>query len=285
MDERRFDTLTKQMASGASRRGVLRGLAGAAAAALVGAARGTRATAQESGFAPGSSCTDSGQCSQVGGTVFCADNGYTDDGALNCCRGQGGACSDVTFGADCCSGLYCRDGVCTDLSVTGDLPLGSFCSESAECSQADGAAVCGDNGVEADGARNCCREAGGACADDSVCCGGAVCSDGTCGDAEFGDVAAGKMCTATAQCSQAVGATICGDNGSAEEGSLACCRLETVACAQSAECCAGMICGDNGVSVDGGLNCCAPIGGTCASDFGCCGLNFCVEGVCGPATV
>lgn len=283
MDDRRFDSLTKSLAGGASRRGVLRGLVGAAVGAAVGLARGARAGAQETGLAPGSACSDASQCSQAGGATLCADNGYADDGALNCCRGAGGACVDATFSADCCSGLYCRGGVCTDLSVSGELPLGSYCTETAQCSQTSGPAVCGDNGVEADGGLNCCREAGGACSGDSVCCGGNVCTNGVCGGVAFGDAAAGAICTATVECSQAAGPTVCADNGYADDGALNCCRLETVACARDVECCAGLLCGDNGVAVDGALNCCAPIGGACASDYGCCGTNFCVDGVCQTA--
>jgi len=247
VDDRRFDELTRSLAGGASRRGVLRGLAASAAAALVGVARVGRSTAQTTALRLGAACGDAGQCDQTGGAVLCADNGYADDGALNCCRGEGGACADVTFSADCCSGLYCRGGVCTDLAVTGDLPLGSYCTATEQCSQADGPVVCGENGVEADGALNCCREAGGACGSDAVCCGGNSCVDGVCEGATLDGLAPGEACTSTVQCSQATGFTICADNG---------------------------------VGIDGALNCCAPIGGACASDYGCCGSNFCVDGVC-----
>ena len=282
MDDRRFDELTRSLAGGASRRGVLRGLA-ASAAAVFGLGRVQRASAQTTALPLGAACSDAGQCSQTGGAVLCADNGYADDGALNCCRGAGGACADVTFSADCCSGLYCRGGVCTDLSASGELPLGSYCTETAQCSQTNGPVVCGENGVEADGALNCCREAGGTCGSDAVCCGGNACVDGVCGGVTFGDLAAGAVCTETVQCSQAAGATVCADNGYATDGALNCCRLETVACARDAECCANLLCGDNGVGVDGGLNCCAPIGGACTSDYACCGTNFCVNGVCQTA--
>lgn len=280
MDGPRFDNLTRSLASGTSRRGIVRGFLGAAAAALVGAGNVTRGNAQEAGQAPGSTCTDAGQCSQVGGTVFCADNGYSDDGGLNCCRGAGGACADATFSADCCSGLYCRNGACTDLSATGDLPIGSFCTETTQCSQASGALTCASAGVDPNGARSCCRESGGTCVDDGACCGATLCTDGVCGGTEVGDLTAGTICTGNTECSQAVGPTICGDNGSVDDESSRCCRLETAPCAQSLECCAGMICGDNGIALDGGLNCCAPMGGTCQTDGGCCGQGLCVEGIC-----
>ena len=353
MDERRFDELTRSLASGASRRNVLRGLAGGAAAAAMALTRGGRARAQQAGLAPGAACTDSSQCSQLTGATVCADNGYADDGALNCCRQSGGACVDATYSADCCGGLYCRGGVCTDLATSGELPPGSYCTSSSQCSQVGGTVVCADNGVASDGALNCCRQAGGACSssagccagqtctggvcggtpstgavalggactataecaasaagsvicasneiasdgalncclevggacgtDNAVCCGSNFCVDGVCGAAPFGDLAAGAICTATVECSQAAGPTVCGDNGAATDGALNCCRLETVTCASDVECCAGLVCGDNAVAVDGALNCCAPTGGACGSDFGCCGNSRCVGGACQAA--
>ena len=93
-----------------------------AAGAVTAHLRGRDTLAQDGALPLGAACTSTSQCTQVGGTTACADNGYVEDGALNCCRGAGGACFDTVYSADCCSGLYCREGVCTDLSVTGELP-------------------------------------------------------------------------------------------------------------------------------------------------------------------
>jgi len=211
------------------------------------------------GLALGAACTSASQCSQAGGAVLCADNGYTDDGALNCCRNAGGACSDATFSADCCFGLYCRNGVCTDLAATGNLPLGSPCSASNQCDQSGGATVCADNGIAADGALNCCRNAGGACFTQAACCGGLTCTGGVCTGAGStpggttpggttpgtGTVALGGQCTAASQCSQAGGAVVCADNGVATDGALNCCRNAGGACTaanNSSSCCGGLLC-------------------------------------------
>jgi hypothetical protein len=258
MDGRHFDAMARALADDRSRRAVLRGLLGTAAAGLLAGVRGRSATAQEA-LPPGAECTDDGQCSQVGGAVVCADNGYVADGELNCCRNAGGACSDETYGADCCSGLYCRDGACTDLSVTGDLPVGSYCTASSQCSQDGGSVVCADNDVTSDGALNCCRNAGGACSGSAGCCGGLTCQDGVCtGEATATATSTptadglplGAACAATAECAPA-------DNGA-------------------------VFCAANGIGIDGALNCCLGTGGACGTTSSlCCGTNLCIDGVCG----
>lgn len=291
MDEQRFDRLTRQIATTAPRRSLLRAaaaaVAGAAVAQLRGGGRVVRA--QEGTLSPGAACSSAAQCSQTGGSVACADNGYVDDGALNCCRTAGDACTDTEYSADCCSGLYCRDGACTDLSATGDLPPGSYCVSTSQCSQASGPTVCSDNGIVEDGSRNCCLMDGGACGSlDSRCCRGLLCdATGICrptstsGTDSGGTVAAGGTCTASSQCS---GSAICADNGLASDGGLNCCLTEVQSCASDAECCAGLVCGDNFIAEDGPLNCCAPLGGRCSSDATCCDFGYCRDGVCQAAT-
>ncbi|HET7093276.1 MAG TPA: hypothetical protein VFI22_07360, partial [Thermomicrobiales bacterium] len=64
-------------------------------------------SASGAGIALGAPCTSADQCSQTGGETVCADNGFAADGALNCCRNQGGAC---TGDAGCCYGYYCING-------------------------------------------------------------------------------------------------------------------------------------------------------------------------------
>jgi hypothetical protein len=61
------------------------------------------------GLAVGASCSSSAQCSQVGGSTICADNGIATDGSLNCCRNAGGACAS---GEGCCGALLCLSGTC-----------------------------------------------------------------------------------------------------------------------------------------------------------------------------
>lgn len=132
-------------------------------------------------LAPGAICGYAGECDQSFGETDCADNGLADDGTLNCCRYQGGACATSDA---CCGGLLCLGGVCASptAETTGLLP-GAACASTSQCNQTGGSVVCADNGILADGALNCCRTTGGACtaANDSAgCCGGLICVNGAC---------------------------------------------------------------------------------------------------------
>jgi hypothetical protein len=128
----------------------------------------------------GGQCAATGECSQAGGAVFCADNGIASDGALNCCRYEGGGCAT---GSQCCGGLDCTNGVCTPIGGGqggGNIVLGGGCAADAECSAEGGPAFCRNNGLEGDGPLNCCRFEGGACSTGSHCCAGLLCTEGVC---------------------------------------------------------------------------------------------------------
>jgi hypothetical protein len=276
-------------------------------------------TTPSGGLALGAECTSSNQCTQTGGATVCANNGYDGDGPLNCCRNEGGACTGVSYSADCCGGLYCVNGVCTS-NTTGGLAVGAECSQTGQCSQANGSASCASNGIDADGALNCCLNDGGACTQDNTCCGGLRCVNGVCGSGggTGGTIGLGGQCAATAECSQAGGAVFCDDNGIASDGALNCCRYEAGGCESGTHCCGGLectsgvctpiggtarggnialggqcaadgectaeggasVCRDNGVPGDGERNCCRYGGGACGSDPHCCAGLRCLEGVC-----
>jgi hypothetical protein len=274
-----------------------------------------------SGLALGAQCTASEECSQSGGATVCANNGYDGDGALNCCRNEGGACTGVNFSADCCGGLYCVDGLCTN-NETGGLPVGAECNQTGQCSQASGAVVCASNGLDYDGSLNCCLNEGGGCAQDSDCCGGLYCVSGVCSSAggTGGTIGLGGQCAATGECSQAGGAVFCDDNGIASDGALNCCRYQGGGCSGGSHCCGGLECSDgvctpigggghgggnialggacaadaectaeggasfcrnNGLDGDGSLNCCRFEGGGCGEGSHCCAGLLCTDGVCG----
>jgi hypothetical protein len=271
-------------------------------------------------LALGAQCTSTQQCTQTGGPTVCADNGFDGDGPLNCCRNEGGACSGVDYSADCCGGLYCVDGVCTD-NRTGGLALGAECQQSGQCRQTTGgAAVCASNGIDGDGVLNCCHNDGGSCSEQRQCCGGLLCLNGICGTGggSGGTIGLGGVCAATAECSQEGGAVFCDSNGIAGDGNLNCCRYEGGGCATGTHCCGGLdcinsvcspiggslggghialggscaadaectsqggtsLCRDNGITTDGTNNCCRYEGGACGSDPHCCAGLLCVGGVC-----
>jgi hypothetical protein len=278
------------------------------------------APAPSGGLALGAQCTTSSQCTQTGGATVCADNGFDGDGPLNCCRNEGGACSGTNNSADCCGGLYCVNGVCTN-NRTGGLALGAACTQTGQCSQATGAVVCASNGIASDGELNCCHNNGGACDRDIVCCGGLLCVNNVCGTAggTGGTIGLGGRCAATGECNQDGGAAFCADNGIASDGPLNCCRYEGGGCAAGAQCCGGLdcrngvcspisggqgggniavggrcaadgectaqggasFCRSNGLETDGSLNCCRFEGGACSAPGHCCGGLNCVAGVCG----
>lgn len=276
-------------------------------------------TTPSGGLALGAQCTSSNQCTQTGGATVCANNGFDGDGALNCCRNEGGACTGVNFSADCCGGLYCITGVCTS-NTTGGLAIGAECNQTGQCSQAGGSASCATNGIDADGVLNCCRNDGGSCTASTDCCGGLACVDGRCGSGggSGGSIGLGGQCSVTDECSQAGGAVFCDDNGIASDGALNCCRYEGGGCGGGTHCCGGLectagvctpiggtpqggstglggacasdaectaeggssLCRDNGIASDGERNCCRYEGGGCGSDPHCCVGLVCLNGVC-----
>ncbi|MDQ3411715.1 MAG: hypothetical protein M3509_06295 [Chloroflexota bacterium] len=242
-----------------------------------GACSGAAAPPTSGNLARGSACTAASECSQAGGAVLCSDNGYVDDGPLNCCRSVGGACTDTVRSADCCLGLYCRNGACTDLSLTGQLPPGSACDSADQCDQTGGGVDCAFNGEVTRGATNCCRYGGGACTTKAGCCGEADCINGVCGGAApaAGGLTPGASCTSSSQCGQGGGTTICADNGIASDGALNCCRNAGGACTNGAGCCAGLLC-TNGTCGGGGASGAPgpgggelPPGSTCTADSQC----------------
>jgi hypothetical protein len=93
MDGSRFDNLARAVATGASRRSVLKGLAAGLAATALRFTGSGIAVAQNT-VPLGGQCSGLGansECSQAGGSVVCSDNGVARDGQFNCCRNAGGA--------------------------------------------------------------------------------------------------------------------------------------------------------------------------------------------------
>jgi hypothetical protein len=201
MDGARFDSLTRIVARSASRRGLLRGLAGLAAP-LVLSGRASRVTAQSGYLGPGEACYDDSQCGNTRySPMFCADNGFDYDGPLNCCAYEGGYCySDE----GCCGIASCITGSCVSpppsadaidagLNQTGyGFPPGQACISDAQCDNSYpelGIAYCADTGYvygAYGGTQHCCRYEGGSCGgplsdDHSLCCGTLLCLGGTCG--------------------------------------------------------------------------------------------------------
>lgn len=128
MIDERFDRLTRAMASGVSRRGGLRLLAGLGLAMLpLGRGSSPDTAAQESGlnqtgwgFGPGDACVSNWQCDNSFpelGILVCDENGFDYGpygGDLHCCRYEGGSCGGPLSEAHnfCCGDLLCLGGRC-----------------------------------------------------------------------------------------------------------------------------------------------------------------------------
>lgn len=136
MDDRRFDSFTRALATGATRRIGVQLLAGAGAA-LIALARRPGVSAQVGMLGPGEPCRDSSQCFAADTPLVCADNGFDYDGPLNCCTDVGGRC---TFDEHCCGAASCLDGFCSNaLLYSGP---GEICTDSSQCRGADAPLTC-----------------------------------------------------------------------------------------------------------------------------------------------
>lgn len=110
METMKFDDLARACAYPATRRRVL-GLAAGLLAWCPGLARVAAQATRPANIPLGGACTVSSECSQFqgcydAGPITCADNGFAEDGPLNCCLGEGGLCGS---NAHCCGSLLCLD--------------------------------------------------------------------------------------------------------------------------------------------------------------------------------
>ena len=121
VDDRRFDSLTRVLAAEESRRRLLRA-AVVAVPTILALLRRAETSAHHAKTPLGGSCHHTNQCLHHAvvtrrtsrrssrQAVYCADNGFRYDGALNCCHYGGGSCQRDEH---CCgSRHFCRSGVC-----------------------------------------------------------------------------------------------------------------------------------------------------------------------------
>ena len=172
MDDRRFDSVTRAMANGASRRSVIKALLGLGALAGAGSVL-HEADAARRGFAgppilkptptpPISDCDGlscNGDCCDPDETICC--NGF-------CCNGT---CHE----SQCCppGWSWCADVGCCDGQCIGGTQC---CANNAVCN----GECCGDDAY-------CCLKEDGSkvCRSDGQCCSDAQCDGGTCDSQGF----------------------------------------------------------------------------------------------------
>lgn len=164
MDTRRFDGFARTLATTGTRRTMLRGLAGAVAA--LGALMRERVAAQT--VVPiGGACTSDSQCFAASPGLICADNGFTYDGARNCCAPDGGRCQ---FDEHCRGRSGCFDGVCGYYGPepAAGAPLGARCANTSACARGGDGVICAGSFTAA--GMFCCLTNGQSCASDNDCC-------------------------------------------------------------------------------------------------------------------
>jgi hypothetical protein len=283
MDGQRFDSFTRLLASGGSRRGLLRAVAGLGVGLLVGIGRNGPVAADHCGLL-GTTCDPEGRP--------CCPGFGCDPDTLTCERVCASLTDPCAADGDCCPDLFCIEGACGRPSecteflqpcTSSDECCGTqfgtgFCSSQglcAACSPEDGscgstAECCPGLGLQCSfGTCQPCAAQGESC-EFNACCAGLSClEDGTCGVAAPVCVEAGQACDENSTCCDDLPCTrgICGGPDCAAIGQI---------CFDGSECCDDLIC-DNGA-------CAAPCLGadeSCSEDpEGCCSGLICDDGVC-----
>ena len=236
MDDRCFDSLTRAMAGGASRRGLLRLLAGGLAGGALPRLGPKEAAARDCAFV-GERCSDRFRCCRglcLNG--FCVCRGVQKDCGDRVCHNlrtdpaHCGAC-----GRACSPGLVCCDGDCFD-ATTDDRHCGAcgrVCPEGTTCCAGDCRNLLTN--------REHCGKCGNVCGENEVCRDG-VClcrkgsarCDGVCRDVERDPHFCGSCqtrCPAGHVCCRGV----CRDVQNDRENCGGCGRL----CLNGESCCAG----------------------------------------------
>jgi hypothetical protein len=265
MDDRRFDTLTKALASGTSRRTLFKGLLGLGGVAAIGGALrddGVDAARRPTPTPTPVRCP--GQQVPVGGVCTCPP-AVPEKCGSDCCNPAGIG----PVHSECCDNACCF-GVCYGEELCCDFPL-VFCEAVNECCGPEDNQCCGAEGCcdtaccpVADGSAACCE------GDTPRCCGGDACipADGCCTDDE---------CPGCQSCEN----HICVDNQAECPGCTDCVNAECVT--NNANCDDGSACTSNVCNRDGSctynFNCNLAAG--CCDDGSPCTNNVCgTDGQC-----
>lgn len=133
IDSLSFDQLTRRFVRTSTRRRILSALF---ATVALGSFRqlALAEVSPDVGIPLGGTCADTSECSQFQGCsasapILCAENGFAEDGPLNCCLSAGGLCGDDRH---CCGGLLCLDSG-GDGCGAGTCQIGNGTSTSGDC--------------------------------------------------------------------------------------------------------------------------------------------------------
>jgi len=269
MDDRRFDELTRRLASRSSRRQVLKTLGGGALGGLAGALRLGRAGAAgcnaDAECARGATCDPAtGRCIRRGGNGRPANQNQTQSQSV-------GIAADCTSDPSLCApNETCVDGVCRPRG--GPCTRGSACTTDATCC---GGEICDTTAGMCIGAGGPCTNNTGVCFDSTDCCGNEGCVGGLC-QRTAGGCAPGAVCAVDAEC---CGGQVCVNATCAQAARTAGCPEGQVRCSGT---CVDIQndeanCGACGVVCPAGQTC---TGGTCLASGELCGRDGSV--ICGP---
>jgi hypothetical protein len=310
MDDRRFDQLVKAVASGASRRSVLKGMLGLGGAALVGGAAlepGAKAARRPTPTPKPITCP--GNQTPVNGVCTCPGSAPNKCGP-DCCTGKvtdpyprAANHSECCDNACCFGTCYGEELCCPTNSRSGELPpLADVCSATNECCLApdfccniDGccSTVCWGGDFDDDfccPAEDLCPGGGTSpdlcCTGDTTCCGAGT-DDNTCIDLTLDDACCiASDCGPPAEgtcgwdCSGnvcvsfvCVEGTICCEGACVSSSEFGACPVDPEGCCSTAD---GFICcGTDGCCLSTRCNeingdCCASEAAVCRVEGGCC---------------
>ena len=283
MDGQRFDQFTRLVATGRSRRSLLRAIG----AAIAGVSIGVTHRSVLAGCAEGNPCSTSADCC---GELTCEDNlcaatclgigTVCNSTTLPCCSGaclfeivearcgacttEGGSCNGVN--SVCCSDLLCDEDfhICSPPPTC--LGLGYTCVT-------DGIPCC--DGYACNDSNDCCALPDSGCTDSNDCCevddnpGSGFCIGGFCTGGTLACVADSGECTADEQCC---------DDGNCYLGYCTHeCKVSGFACTDNEDCCEGYVCGQFDTCTPA---VCRESGADCAFDNDCCDELICDGETC-----
>lgn len=311
MDDRRFDSLVKSLASGRSRRSVLKGLLGLGGAAVVGGAvlEGDSEAARRPSSTPTSVPKCPGEQTWNGGACVCPDTAPNECGPDCCTSVPGGP--PIPTHSECCDSACCF-GTCYDEELCcptnnrsgGDLPIPptnkicdtvngqECCLFDDQCCTVDG--CCDTICWGADNAFCCPAEAfcpGGSESVDICCVNSgstltACCNGGTNANTCIVVNVEGACCT-DADCEDPCQICnpethICGPRCDLET-QICCTALPGPGVCFTGECCGDVDCGDGRLccEADSGLVCVDDFcPNPCSAERPCNGCSTCIDGLC-----
>lgn len=247
MDGQRFEALTRSLAGGMSRRGVVRGLAAGIAAAAAGLSGLGGAEARQRCRLYNEICRKHGDCCDFN----CGPKDNTGRRRCGFCPNGGEVCGD-----ECCGeGQACIDGACCDNPCGGDGSDVICCGAGETCNF-----EFFDEGVVV----SCCPEGSSCPATESCCAETETCTTtGCCESASACESPAGNVFC----CPAGLGCTDNGCVGACEHSSCS----DTVQCITGRTCCDGCC-----LDLEGDEENCGACGNICPQGTVCCS-GSCVD--------